>query len=186
MTKCLSTKDFDAFLNGDLNSQASDDVLEHIRTCDECSRELAVHQQTDDMIKRAHCEIVPRSAWIADMQSMLLAESVANQARTLDVNYRIRNFAGLATAALLLIAATLTVWAFRDVKRSALQPSDEVAQDSRPTEMPTTPGDQKIDDIPSASNEPTVLAQSGFLVGKHPDDKDEIEVYWVLPVPQKQ
>jgi len=56
----------------------------------------------------------------------------------------------------------------------------------RPIEPPTTPSDQTVDDSPSAPNEPTVLAQGGFLVGKHPDDEDEIEVYWVLPVPQKQ
>lgn len=186
MTKCLSTEDFNAFLNGDLNSEVSDDALEHIRSCDECRRELELYQHTDDLVKRAHNEIVPRSEWLADIQTMLLTKSVEIQEKTLDANYRIRNFAGLATAALLLIAATLAVWSFRDGLSSAWQPSDKVAQDVRPTEPPTIPSDQAFDHIPAVSNEPTVLAQGGFLVGKYPDDEDEIEVYWVLPVPQKQ
>lgn len=186
MTKCLSPEEFNAFLNGDLNSDASDDALEHIRSCDECRRELELYQRTDDLVKRAHNEIVPRSEWLADMQTMLLTESMEIQAKTLEVNYRIRYFAGLATAALLLIAATLAVWSFRDGLISAWHLSDKVAQDVRPIEPPTTPSDQTGDDSPSASNEPTVLAQGGFLVGKYPDDEDEIEVYWVLPVPQKQ
>lgn len=186
MTKCLSPEDLFAFLNGNLNSEASDDALEHIRSCDECRWELELYQRTDDLVKRAHNEIVPRSEWLADMQTMLSTESVEIQAKTLDVNYRIRYFAGLATAALLLIAATLAVWSFRDGLSSAWHLSDKVAQDVRPIEPPATPSDQTGDDSPSASNEPTVLAQGGFLVGKYPDDEDEIEVYWVLPVPQNQ
>ena len=186
MTKCLSPEDFNAFLNGDLNSDASDDALVHIRSCDECRRELELYQRTDDLVKRAHNEIVPRSEWLADMQTMLLTESMEIQAKTLDVNFRIRYFAGLATAALLLIAATLAVWSFRDGLSSAWHPSDKVAQDVRPIEPLAIPSAQTFDHIPAVTNEPTVLAQGGFLVGKYPDDEDEIEVYWVLPVPQKQ
>lgn len=187
MTKCSTPEDFEDFVSGDLNSQARDSFLEHIRSCNKCSRELEIRQQTDALLKKSHGEIMPRAEWIAEIEAMLLADSLATQPHVMRTSYRIRNFVTLATAALLLIAATLTVWFITEGKRPAVQPSDKVVtHDSNSTaERQITPDHRASNEDSLVPREPTVLAQGGFLVGKHPADEDGIEVYWVLPIQQK-
>lgn len=187
MTKCSTSDDFEAFVNGDLTSQARDSFLEHIRSCNRCSRELELLQQTDALLKKSHREIIPRAEWIAEMEAMLLADSLVTQSHVMRVSYRIRNFVTLTTAALLLIAATLAVWFISEGKRPAVQPSDKVVtHDSNSTaERQITPDHRASNEDSLVPREPTVLAQGGFLVGKHPADEDGIEVFWVLPIARK-
>lgn len=190
MTECLTPEDFDALRNEVLSPHRSQDIRLHIAACDACRQEWEAFERIDALIVEDYSEIEPRAEWLADMQAMLAVDSTRVDTQRILVTHRSNHFTVLSfaitTAALILIAAILAPWFFKSDNKQPLGTTGTVAQDSNSANTTDfAPIDRSVDVQGSVAKEPTVLAHRDFLVGKHPGDDDEIELYWVLPVQRK-
>jgi hypothetical protein len=185
MTECPQIEEIDAFRHGELGLERRAILHAHIEACEVCQRELSALQEVDSHIVKAHNAIEPRDEWISAMKAMLAAGGNRIDTTIEDGANRIRNFVVLATAALLLIAASLAMWFFSEGRNGSLISKNTSAPDSE-TSQQNTPRERDRTDPGGAVKEPTVLAQGDFLVGRHPGSDDEIELYWVLPIQHKQ
>lgn len=187
MTNCLNPQDFDAFRDGDLSPEQRQMFLLHITGCDACREELAALQQMDAELKAAHQAISPRAEWIAKLESLVNVDSTRVVTKSSKQASQLRPLVGLATAAILLITASLAVWNFRSTEKQASNPTIKSNSESILPDAPQLAISVSTADNPTPMpREPAVLAQGDFLVGRHPKSDDEIELYWVLPIQRKQ
>ncbi len=187
MINCLSTQDIEAFHDGNLDPHLQQKFHSHIAGCDVCRTELEALQRADAQIMAAYQSIEPRPGWIAEVEAILTSDSIQNDLNSSKHRHRLRRFVGLATAALLLIATGLALWLVTPAEKQPSLLADKVTHESTSTKASRVAArDLVADDRELVSKSPAVLAQGDFLVGRHPDSGDDIELYWVLPIQHKQ
>jgi hypothetical protein len=187
MTNHLNPQDFDAFRAGDLSPELHQAFQSHIAGCDVCRGEFVVLQHLDDEIKAAHLEITPRTEWIANLETLLNADSARVVTKGSKQTRQFRPLIWLATAAMLLVTASLAVWNFSPPEKKASTPTIKSNPESILSGTPQFATNASAADIQKVTaKEPAVLAQGDFLVGRHPKSDDDIELYWVLPIRHKQ
>jgi hypothetical protein len=187
MTNCLNPQDFEAFRDADLSPEQRQAFRSHIAGCDVCREELAAFRQMDAEIKASHQAITPRAEWLTNLESLLNAGSSRVDTKSSKQTRKLQPLVGLATAAILLITASLAAWNFRPTEKQASTPTFKSPPESTLPEAPQLASNvSTADKQTTMPRESAVLAQGDFLVGRHPKSDDEIELYWVLPIQRKQ